>query len=149
MNIQAISTEPLTFSSDSFRENSSQLKNLDFSTVINSTVTQIIRDLGVPAHVKGYCYLRSAIIMATENYELNYAITKELYPAIAKKYNTTPQRVERDIRHAVELAWDTGDMETLSQYFGYRIKKSFDKPTNSEVIANISDSVRIRLNLEQ
>ena len=149
MDIQAKTVSAKNQTLNLFDEEFSQTKSSELFVKINSAVTQIIRELGVPAHVKGYCYLRSAIAMATENYELTYAITKELYPAIAKKYNTTPQRVERDIRHAVELAWDTGDMEALSQYFSYRIKKNFDKPTNSEVIANISDSVRIKLNIDQ
>lgn len=110
---------------------------------IESRVTQIIREIGIPAHVKGYCYLRTAIIMTVENPDLIYAMTKELYPAVARHYGTTPQRVERAIRHAIELAWDDGDIEILSVYFSYRVKKSYDKPTNSEVIANLSDRIRL------
>lgn len=112
---------------------------------IESKVTDIIREIGIPAHVKGYCYLRLAIILTAENPDLIYAMTKELYPSVAKHYGTTPQRVERAIRHAIELAWDNGDVEVLSLYFSYRVKKSFDKPTNSEVIANLSDRIRLDL----
>lgn len=108
-------------------------------------VTDIIKEIGVPAHVKGYCYLRSAIMLTSRKPDLIYAMTKELYPAVGDIYDTTAQRVERAIRHAIELAWDNGDMDILSAYFSYRIRKSTDKPTNSEFIATISDIVRLEI----
>lgn len=106
-------------------------------------VTDIIVEIGVPAHVKGYCYLRTAIMLTAQRPDLIYAMTKELYPAVGDIYDTTSQRVERAIRHAIELAWDNGDMDILSHYFSYRIRKSTDKPTNSEFIATISDKIRL------
>ena len=106
-------------------------------------VTDIIKEIGVPAHVKGYCYLRTAIMLTSRRPDLIYAMTKELYPAVGDIYDTMAQRVERAIRHAIELAWDNGDMNILSVYFSYRIRKSTDKPTNSEFIATISDIVRL------
>jgi two-component system response regulator (stage 0 sporulation protein A) len=106
-------------------------------------VTRIIHEIGVPAHVKGYQYLRAAIMLVTE--EINYlgAVTKELYPTIAKKYDTTPSRVERAIRHAIELAWDRGDIDRINKFFGYTINGEKGKPTNSEFIANIADKLRL------
>jgi len=106
-------------------------------------VTRIIHEIGVPAHVKGYQYLRDAIMLVVE--EINYlgAVTKELYPAIAEKYDTTPSRVERAIRHAIELAWDRGDLERINKFFGYTINGDRGKPTNSEFIAIIADKLRL------
>jgi len=106
-------------------------------------VTRIIHEIGVPAHVKGYQYLRAAIMLVTE--EINYlgAVTKELYPTIAKKYDTTPSRVERAIRHAIELAWDRGDIDRINKFFGYTINGEKGKPTNSEFIAIIADKLRL------
>lgn len=106
-------------------------------------VTRIIHEIGVPAHVKGYQYLRAAIMLVTE--EMNYlgAVTKELYPAIAKRYDTTPSRVERAIRHAIELAWERGDFERINKFFGYAANGEKGKPTNSEFIAIIADKLRL------
>lgn len=106
-------------------------------------VTRIIHEIGVPAHVKGYQYLRAAIMLVTE--EVNYlgAVTKELYPTIAKRYDTTPSRVERAIRHAIELAWDRGDVDRINKFFGYTINGEKGKPTNSEFIAIIADKLRL------
>jgi len=106
-------------------------------------VTRIIHEIGVPAHVKGYQYLRDAIMLVVE--EVNYlgAVTKELYPAIAEKYDTTPSRVERAIRHAIELAWDRGDIEKINKFFGYTVNGERGKPTNSEFIAIIADKLRL------
>ena len=106
-------------------------------------VTRIIHEIGVPAHVKGYQYLRAAIMLVTE--EINYlgAVTKELYPTIAKRYDTTPSRVERAIRHAIELAWDRGDIDRINKFFGYTINGEKGKPTNSEFIAIIADKLRL------
>ena len=115
---------------------------------LENMVTDIMIEIGVPAHVKGYCYLRTAIMLTVQRPDLIYAMTKELYPAIGDIYLTTAQRVERAIRHAIELAWDNGDMEILARYFSYRIRKSSDKPTNSEFIATLSDKIRVSRNLQ-
>ncbi|MEW6621646.1 MAG: sporulation transcription factor Spo0A [Bacillota bacterium] len=106
-------------------------------------VTKIIHQMGVPAHIKGYQYLRDAIIMVIEDVNLLGAVTKELYPLIAKKYMTTPSRVERAIRHAIELAWDRGNVEMMNRFFGYTINVERGKPTNSEFIAMVADKLRI------
>ncbi len=106
-------------------------------------ITNIIHEIGVPAHIKGYQYLRDAIVMVVENMELLGAITKELYPAIAFKNNTTPSRVERAIRHAIEVAWNRGKIETIDKLFGYTVQHDKGKPTNSEFIAIISDKLRL------
>ena len=106
-------------------------------------VTKVIHEIGVPAHVKGYQYLRDAIMLVTE--EINYlgAVTKELYPTIAQKHDTTASRVERAIRHAIELAWDRGDIDKINKVFGYTISGEKGKPTNSEFIAIIADRLRL------
>lgn len=108
-------------------------------------VTEIIHQIGVPAHIKGYHYLRNAIIMSIEDPEMINAVTKRLYPSIAKQFKTTSSRVERAIRHAIEVAWDRGDVDTLNSYFGYTIHSLRGKPTNSEFIAMISDRVRLTI----
>lgn len=108
------------------------------------TITDILHQIGVPAHIKGYHYLRDSIIMSVKQPEIINAVTKELYPSVAKKYETTPSRVERAIRHAIEVAWDRGDVDVLNSYFGYTIHNSRGKPTNSEFIAMISDRLRLR-----
>lgn len=125
---------------------------IDFSEKANVTddnlqilVSDIMHQLGVPAHIKGYRYLREAIIMTIENNDLMNSVTKVLYPTVAKKFKTTPSRVERAIRHAIEVAWDRGDVDVLSSYFGYTIQNSRGKPTNSEFIAMISDKLRLRM----
>ena len=112
------------------------------STEVN--VTQILHQIGVPAHIKGYHYLRDAIIMAIEDPSIINAVTKSLYPSVAKNYGTTSSRVERAIRHAIEVAWDRGDIDILNSYFGYTIHTSRGKPTNSEFIAMISDKLRLQ-----
>ncbi|ACA60117.1 sporulation transcription factor Spo0A [Candidatus Desulforudis audaxviator] len=112
-------------------------KNMDVA------VTNIIHEMGVPAHIKGYHYLRDAILMVIEEISLLGAVTKELYPMIAQKYNTTASRVERAIRHAIELAWDRGNVEMMNKFFGYTINLERGKPTNSEFIAMIADKLRI------
>ena len=106
-------------------------------------ITKIIHQMGVPAHVKGYQYLRDAIALVTEEINLMGAVTKELYPMIAEKYDTTASRVERAIRHAIELAWDRGNVDMMNQYFGYTINIERGKPTNSEFIAMIADKLRM------
>ncbi len=112
------------------------------STEVN--VTQILHQIGVPAHIKGYHYLRDAIIMAIEDPGIINAVTKSLYPSVAKIYGTTSSRVERAIRHAIEVAWDRGDVDVLNSYFGYTIHTGRGKPTNSEFIAMISDKLRLQ-----
>lgn len=107
-------------------------------------ITALLHDMGVPAHVKGYQYLRDAILLILDNKKLLNGITKHLYPKIAEKYSTTASRVERAIRHAIELAWDRGNVDLMTEYFGYSINLDKGKPTNSEFIAMVSD--RIRLN---
>ncbi len=106
-------------------------------------VTAIIHDIGVPAHIKGYQYLREAIGLAVADMDIINAVTKVLYPAVAKKYGTTASRVERAIRHAIEVAWDRGDLETLQKYFGYTVSNAKGKPTNSEFIAMIADRISL------
>lgn len=108
-------------------------------------VTEILHQIGVPAHIKGYHYLRDSILMAIEDPDIINAVTKQLYPGVAKKYNTTPSRVERAIRHAIEVAWDRGDVDILNSYFGYTIHNTRGKPTNSEFIAMISDRLRLHM----
>ena len=110
-------------------------------------VTEIILQIGVPAHIKGYHYLREAIILSVKNSDIINSVTKLLYPTVAKAYNTTSSRVERAIRHAIEVAWDRGDIDVLNSYFGYTIQNDRGKPTNSEFIAMISDKLRLRLKI--
>lgn len=106
-------------------------------------VTNIIHEMGVPAHIKGYHYLRDAILMVINDISMLGAVTKELYPAIAQQYQTTPSRVERAIRHAIELSWDRGNIEMMTKLFGYTINLERGKPTNSEFIAMVADKLRI------
>ena len=103
-----------------------------------------MHQLGVPAHIKGYQYLRTAILMTIDDNDVINAVTKILYPTVAKQYETTSSRVERAIRHAIEVAWDRGDIETLNSYFGYTIQQGRGKPTNSEFIAMIADNLRLQ-----
>lgn len=116
--------------------------NPDFD--LESQVTKIIHQIGVPAHIKGYQYLRTAIIMAINDNETINSITKVLYPTVAKQYGTTSSRVERAIRHAIEVAWDRGDLDVLNSFFGYTVQNSRGKPTNSEFIAMIADNLRLK-----
>ena len=110
-------------------------------------VTEIMHEIGVPAHIKGYHYLRESIILSVKNSEIINSVTKLLYPTIAKSYSTTASRVERAIRHAIEVAWDRGDIDVLNSYFGYTIQNQRGKPTNSEFIAMISDKLRLKLKI--
>ena len=111
---------------------------------IECVVTEIIHQIGIPAHIKGYHYLRTAIILSVDDPEMINCITKLLYPTVARMYDTTPSRVERAIRHAIEIAWDRGDVDTLNGYFGYTIHTSRGKPTNSEFVALIADKLRLK-----
>ena len=114
-------------------------------TSIETLVTGIIHEIGVPAHIKGYQYLREAIIIAVNDMDVINAITKVLYPQVAKTFQTTPSRVERAIRHAIEVAWDRGDLDTLQRFFGYTVSNTKGKPTNSEFIALIADKLSLQL----
>ncbi|MBO5870246.1 MAG: sporulation transcription factor Spo0A [Clostridia bacterium] len=111
---------------------------------LEAQVTKIIHQIGVPAHIKGYQYLRTAIIMAINDNEVINSVTKILYPSVAKQYSTTSSRVERAIRHAIEVAWDRGDLDVLNSFFGYTVQNSRGKPTNSEFIAMIADNLRLK-----
>lgn len=110
-------------------------------------ITDIIHQIGVPAHIKGYHYLREAIILSIKNSDIVNSVTKLLYPTVAKNHGTTASRVERAIRHAIEVAWDRGDIDVLNSYFGYTIQNDRGKPTNSEFIAMISDKLRLKLKI--
>lgn len=137
-----------------FASSEAQLKEPGFvyggqSRSLEQYVTNMIHEIGVPAHIKGYQYLRDAIMMCVNDMELLNSITKVLYPEIAKKYETTPSRVERALRHAIEVAWSRGKMDTIYALFGYTINHGKGKPTNSEFIALIADKIRLELNLIQ
>lgn len=130
------STEPRKVNAYEKAEDVSE-KNLE------ADVTEIIHEIGVPAHIKGYQYLRDAIVMSVNDMDMLNSITKILYPTIAKKYQTTSSRVERAIRHAIEVAWSRGKMDTIDEMFGYTIHNGKGKPTNSEFIALITDRIRL------
>lgn len=135
--IRNFSTQSKTVSIDRGR----QIRNVNLETM----VTNIIHEIGVPAHIKGYLYLREAIMLAVKDMDVINAVTKVLYPTIAKTFNTTASRVERAIRHAIEVAWDRGDIETLQKFFGYTVSNTKGKPTNSEFIAMIADRLQLQL----
>lgn len=139
---------------DTIRNFSSMSKRTSFEVIeaedkksydLEALVTEFIHELGVPAHIKGYQYVRTAIMMVVENMELLNYITKELYPVIAKKYSTTSSRVERAIRHSIEVAWSRGRPETMNRVFGYTIDTGKGKPTNSEFIAMVADRIRLKV----
>ena len=115
----------------------------DSGPSLEAQVTAIIHEVGVPAHIKGYQYLREAIIIAVDDMDVINAVTKVLYPEVAKRFGTTASRVERAVRHAIEVAWDRGDLETLQKYFGYTVSNAKGKPTNSEFIAMIADRLQL------
>ena len=127
--------------------NSASVKNNDEDrrSILARAVTNVIHEVGVPAHIKGYHYVREAIMMAVEDMDILNAITKILYPSVAKKFETTPSRVERAIRHAIETAWNRGDVDTLNRFFGYTVSNSKGKPTNSEFIAMIADKLSLEI----
>lgn len=111
---------------------------------LDIVVTEMIHRLGVPAHIKGYHYLRTAIILSIKDPQMLESVTKIMYPTVAKEFSTTPSRVERAIRHAIEIAWDRGDVETLNSFFGYTVNTGKGKPTNSEFIALVTDRIKLR-----
>lgn len=117
------------------------------ANTLEAEITNIIHEIGVPAHIKGYLYLREAITMVVNDVDLISAVTKELYPNIAKKYNTTASRVERAIRHAIEVAWSRGQVDAINRIFGYTIHTDKGKPTNSEFIAMVADKLRLKSKL--
>lgn len=121
-----------------------ELNTSDDNSRLDMIVTDIIHQIGIPAHIKGYHYLREAIILSLNDEEMLESITKLLYPTVAKNFNTTASRVERAIRHAIETAWDRGDVDVLNGMFGYTISVCKGKPTNSEFIALITDNLRLR-----
>ncbi len=130
-----------SWKSEKQKRSSSAFADNDIEVVISD----IMRQIGVPAHIKGYQYLRTAIKLSVEDSEMLGSVTKLLYPTVAKMYNTTSSRVERAIRHAIEVAWDRGDVDVLSSYFGYTIQSQRGKPTNSEFIAMIADKLKLSL----
>lgn len=111
---------------------------------LEMVVTEMIHQLGVPAHIKGYHYLRAAILASIENQALLESVTKMLYPTVAQQFDTTSSRVERAIRHAIEIAWDRGDLDTINSFFGYTVNNCKGKPTNSEFIALLTDKLRLQ-----
>ncbi|MCR4925820.1 MAG: sporulation transcription factor Spo0A [Clostridiales bacterium] len=121
--------------------------NVSSPSNLEVMVSEIMHQIGVPAHIKGYQYLRQAIILSINDNEMMESVTKVLYPTVAKIFKTTPSRVERAIRHAIEVAWDRGDVDVLSSYFGYTIQNQRGKPTNSEFIAMISDKLRLKMKI--
>lgn len=137
----------LTLCGDRSPEEAPACRRSSDGTSLEMQVTEIIHQIGVPAHIKGYQYLRDAILLAISDEQIINAVTKRLYPAVAKKHATTSSRVERAIRHAIEVAWDRGDVDVLNTYFGYTIHNERGKPTNSEFIAMISDKFRLQLKI--
>ncbi len=142
----------LMFTSSDKTDKSHELEDIfknkveeDKEANIEAMVSNIIKLVGVPAHIKGYQFLREAIIWTIDDMGIINAVTKELYPGIAKKYDTTSSRVERAIRHAIEVAWERGDIDTINKLFGYTVHTSKGKPTNSEFIAMIADRLRLQL----
>ncbi|MBQ7288449.1 MAG: sporulation transcription factor Spo0A [Clostridia bacterium] len=144
-DIHVLAERIIQFSSCKSRKttHAADLDNSDLELM----VTEIIHQIGVPAHIKGYHYLREAICLSVKNAEIINSVTKLLYPTVAKKYQTTASRVERAIRHAIEVAWDRGNVDVLNSYFGYTIDNNRGKPTNSEFIAMIADKLRLRLKI--
>lgn len=137
------------FGSSDFSSSASHLSDINFmensrERNLEADITNVIHEIGVPAHIKGYQYLREAITMVINDMELLSGITKELYPGIAQKFNTTPSRVERAIRHAIEVAWSRGRVDTINKLFGYTIHDEKGKPTNGEFIAMVADKLRMQ-----
>ncbi|MBU8907743.1 sporulation transcription factor Spo0A [Desertibacillus haloalkaliphilus] len=142
-NIREVSGQKQSFVQNSVQLQTPQAKAEDKPLNLDASITNIIHEIGVPAHIKGYMYLREAITMVYNDIELLGSITKVLYPDIAKKFNTTSSRVERAIRHAIEVAWSRGNIESISSLFGYTVSVTKAKPTNSEFIAMVADKLRI------
>jgi two-component system response regulator (stage 0 sporulation protein A) len=149
-NVLAVKIEKLLEPGNASAAPHLNLKNVSYNihdTIpdnIEYVVTDIIHQIGIPAHIKGYHYLRTAILLSVENSQMINCITKLLYPTVANQYDTTPSRVERAIRHAIEIAWDRGNVDTLNSFFGYTIHTAKGKPTNSEFIALIADKLKLK-----
>ena len=141
--IKRVKTRQLRASSKAKKVNAYESQKAYMERNLETDVTNIIHEVGVPAHIKGYQYLRDAIIMSVGDMEMLNSITKILYPTIAKRHQTTPSRVERAIRHAIEVAWSRGKMDTIDELFGYTVNNGKGKPTNSEFIALIADKIRL------
>jgi len=136
-------------SNSSKSNNISAKKATSMEKNIETKITKIIQEIGVPAHIKGYMYLRESITMVINDMDYLGAVTKELYPSVAEKFNTTPSRVERAIRHAIEVAWNRGKIDTIDKIFGYTVNNNKGKPTNSEFIALIADKLRLELDVSE
>lgn len=141
--IKHVKNKSLNRGADTRKVNAYEKKDDFVERNLESDVTNIIHEIGVPAHIKGYQYLREAIMMSVNDIDMLNSITKILYPSIAKKFQTTPSRVERAIRHAIEVAWSRGKMDTIDELFGYTINNGKGKPTNSEFVALIADKIRL------
>ncbi|NMA68237.1 MAG: sporulation transcription factor Spo0A [Desulfitobacterium sp.] len=141
--IRSLTQDINTVSSSPMSSTTNAVTNAGTTINLGAEVTNMMHQIGIPAHVKGYQYIRDAILMVVEDVSFLGAVTKELYPAIAKKYNTAPSRVERGIRHAIELAWERGHIETLKRIFGYSLNIERQKPTNSEFVALLADKLRV------
>lgn len=132
-------------------QNNNQVQEPTYHTVdenfLRKEITKLLHTLGMPTHVLGYEYSREAILIALGNKGILKAMTTELYPAVAQAFNTTPSRVERAIRHAVELAWDRGDLDTIQKFFGFTVSSKKGKPTNSEFLSALADHLRLELRL--
>ena len=142
---QIMITVPSSKSDSKQEKNASVQDKHEVIHDLEQDVTNMIHEIGVPAHIKGYQYLREAIMMSVDDPTMISSITKILYPTIAKRFQTTPSRVERAIRHAIEVAWSRGRMETLDALFGYTIDTGKGKPTNSEFIAMVADRIRLQI----
>ena len=134
---------PITTGEDVMQNWKVNTKKFDYAQV-EAMVTNVIHEIGIPAHIKGYQYIRRAIMMAIYDLDIMNSVTKELYPTIAENFSTTSSRVERAIRHAIEIAWDRGNLDTLNSFFGYTVNTCKGKPTNSEFIALITDKLRLQ-----
>ena len=142
-DIEVLAERIVQFSGRKRGDNVTRITDARRGPGLEVVITDIIHQIGVPAHIKGYHYLREAIMMAVNDPDIINSVTKQLYPAVAKHFSTTSSRVERAIRHAIEVAWDRGDVDTLNSYFGYTIHNLRGKPTNSEFIAMIADKMRL------
>lgn len=145
LDVNALARRIVQWKVDRGNASESKEKKNDSALELELKVTDVIHQIGVPAHIKGYHYLRDAIMMSVADMRAVGSITKILYPSIAKQYHTTSSRVERAIRHAIEVAWDRGDLETLQGYFGYTVSNTKGKPTNSEFISMIADGLRLQM----
>ena len=140
-NIRNVRSVPETKLVDAYEK----VKESNPEKDLESEITTIIHEIGIPAHIKGYQYLRDAIMMSVQDMDMLNSVTKVLYPGIAKKYQTTASRVERAIRHAIEVAWSRGKMDTIDEMFGYTVSNYKGKPTNSEFIALVTDRIRLEM----